>query len=96
VEVWPIRRNVITRSSTTLPAQSEVHFLEYRLDAISRWPPSARKQAVAEAISLRLASIARSAIGRDGLMELMANSCRLLDVVFLGNPETLERPKEGD
>jgi hypothetical protein len=65
-----------------MPAESDVRFLEYRLDVISNWPPSPRKQAAAEAISRRLMAIAQSSLSRTGVDELMASSCRLLDGVF--------------
>lgn len=65
-----------------MPAESDVRFLEYRLDVISHWPPSGRKQAAAEAISRRLMAIARSTLARPGVDELLASSCRLLDGVF--------------
>jgi hypothetical protein len=64
----------------------EIRFLEYRLDVIDSWPDSPRKQAVAEAISRRLASIARAALLRQELHGLLYASCRLLDRVFSGLP----------
>jgi hypothetical protein len=72
----------MSQTLPTLPAESDVRFLEYRLDVISRWPPSGRKQAAAEAISRRLTAIARSTLARPGVDDLMALSCRLLDDVF--------------
>jgi hypothetical protein len=66
----------------------EIRFLEYRLDVIDSWPASPRKQAVAEAISRRLASIARDALRREELHVLLYTSCRLLDRVFSGAPAT--------
>lgn len=42
-------------------AESEIRFLNYRLDVISRWPSSERKQVTAEAISGRMTAIARYA-----------------------------------
>jgi hypothetical protein len=63
----------------------EIRFLEYRLDVIDSWPDSPRKQAVAEAISRRLASIARAALLRQELHGLLYASCRLLDRVFSGS-----------
>jgi len=65
--------------------QSDVRFLEYRLDVVSRWPASARKGATAEAISRRLAAIARATLGRPDVDGLLSMSCRLLDTVFLEN-----------
>jgi hypothetical protein len=64
------------------PARSEILFLEYRLDVVGKWPPSARKDATAEAISRRLTSIARSTLARTDVNDLMDSSCRLLDYVF--------------
>jgi len=64
------------------PAETEVRFLGYRLDVISRWPPSARKVAAAEAISQRLTTIARSAMVRPDIADLLNLSCRLLDDFF--------------
>jgi len=69
---------------------SDIRFLENRLDVISNWPPSPRKHAVAEAISRRLAAIAKSTLARPGVEHLLAASCRLLDEVFEG-----ERKKGG-
>jgi len=66
-----------------LPEESDLRFLEYRLDVISGWPPSARKQAAAEAISRRLTAIARSSLARE--RDLIAVSCRLLEGVFAVN-----------
>lgn len=71
--------------SMRMPAESDIRFLEYRLDVISQWPPSARKQAAAEAISRRLLSIARSTLVRPGVEDLLASTCRLLDAVFSEN-----------
>lgn len=64
------------------PAETEVRFLGYRLDVIRRWPPSARKVAAAEAISQRLTTIARSALVRPDIADLLHLSCRLLDDFF--------------
>ena len=75
---------VISLSST--PARSEVRFLEYRLEVVSRWPNSPRKNATAEAISRRLTSIARATMSRSGVDDLMDSSCRLLDYVFSPGP----------
>jgi hypothetical protein len=68
--------------ASPMPAESEIRFLEYRLQIVSQWPPSARKDATAEAISRRLASIARSTLCRTGVEDLLDSSCRLLDGVF--------------
>jgi hypothetical protein len=63
--------------------QSDVRFLEYRLDVVSQWPASPRKGATAEAISRRLAAIGRATLGRPDVDGLLLTSCRLLDNVFL-------------
>ena len=72
-------------ASVCYPAESEIRFLEYRLDVISRWPASGRKRATAEAISRRLASIGRASLGRQDVDNLLAASCRLLDDLFSEN-----------
>ncbi|HTS50441.1 MAG TPA: hypothetical protein VMH05_20995 [Bryobacteraceae bacterium] len=74
-------------ASVSDPADSEIRFLEYRLDVISRWPASGRKRATAEAISRRLASIGRASLCRKDVDNLLAASCRLLDNLFLENSE---------
>lgn len=38
-------------------AQSEVRFLEYRLEVIAAWPESGRKRILMEAIALRLSAL---------------------------------------
>jgi len=68
-----------------MPERSEIRFLEYRLQVVSGWPPSPRKDATAEAISRRLTSIARSILARSGPEDLFDSSCRLLDGVFADN-----------
>ncbi len=73
----------ISPTMTKSLAESDIRFLEYRLDVIGNWLPSPRKQAATEAISRRLASIARSALARPGVDDLLALSCRLLDDVFV-------------
>jgi hypothetical protein len=65
-----------------VPARSEIRFLEYRLEVVSLWPPSPRKTATSEAIARRLTAIARSALARPGVDDLMDSSCRLLDYAF--------------
>ena len=70
-----------------VPAESDIRFLEYRLEVISGWPESPRKQATAEAISRRLAAIARSVVARPEVEDLLALSCRLLDDIFSGARE---------
>jgi hypothetical protein len=84
----PIRTLVNSHLST--PAKSEIRFLEYRLEVISQWPPSARKDVTSEAISRRLASIARSTLDRPGVDDLLATSCRLLEGVFSSAPQATE------
>jgi hypothetical protein len=64
------------------PAEADVRFQEYRLDVISQWPPSQRKAAMAAAISQRLATIARCALVRPDISDLLHLSCRLLDDLF--------------
>jgi len=64
------------------PAESDVRFLEYRLEVVSQWPPSQRKRANLEAISRRLAAIGRGTLSRNGVGDLLARSCSLLDGVF--------------
>jgi hypothetical protein len=66
----------------TVPARSEILFLEYRLEIVSHWHSSPRKKATSEAISRRLASIARAMLARPETHDLMDSSCRLLDTVF--------------
>ncbi|HKS96037.1 MAG TPA: hypothetical protein VJV74_07870 [Terriglobia bacterium] len=73
------------RPAALHPAASDIRFLEYRLDVISRWPASARKCATAEAISRRLAAIGRASLCRQDVDNLMAASCRLLDNLFSDN-----------
>lgn len=64
------------------PAEADVRFLGYRLEVISHWAPSPRKEAAAEAISQRLASIARCALVRPDIADLLHLSCQLLDDFF--------------
>lgn len=66
------------------PSESEIRFLDYRLDVISRWPPSERKRATAEAISRRITAIARSSLVQPQIDHLMESSCRLLEGLFQG------------
>jgi len=66
------------------PAESEIRFLDYRLDVISRWPPSERKLVTAEAISRRITSIARSSLAQPQIDHLMDSSCQLLENLFQG------------
>ncbi len=66
------------------PAASEIRFLDYRLDVISRWPPSERKRVTAEAISQRITKIARSSLEQPQIDHLMESSCQLLENLFRG------------
>jgi len=68
--------------SLDTPAESDVRFLGYRLEVVSHWPPSQRKVAAAAAISQRLAAIARCALVRPDIEDLLHLSCRLLDDLF--------------
>jgi hypothetical protein len=67
---------------TDSPAEAEVRFLGYRLEVISQWAPSRRRVAAAGAISQRLTSIARSALVRPDIADLLQLSCNLLDDFF--------------
>ena len=67
---------------TAAPAEVDVRFLSYRLEIISRWDPSPRKIAAAEAISQRLTSIARCALVRPDIADLLHLSCQLLSDFF--------------
>ncbi len=64
------------------PAEEDVRFLGYRLEVISHWAPSQRKVATAKAISERLTSIARCALVRPDIADLLHLSCQLLDDFF--------------
>jgi hypothetical protein len=72
----PADTQVVT---SKIPAESEVRFLEYRLEVISGWPNSARRDAVRESILLRLMSLARSTTPAPETAEILASSYRLLD-----------------
>jgi|HubBroStandDraft_2_1064218.scaffolds.fasta_scaffold101744_2 hypothetical protein len=76
------KESVMPTLLPTVPARSEILFLEYRLEIVSHWPSSPRKKATSEAISRRLASIARAMLARPETHDLMDSSCRLLDTVF--------------
>jgi hypothetical protein len=65
------------------PAEGDVRFLGYRLEVIRHWPASPRKTAAAEAISHRLAAIARGALLRPDIEDLLNLSCQLLDDAFV-------------
>lgn len=73
------------------PAEADVRFLGYRLEVISHWVPSPRKVAAAEAISQRLASIARHALVRPDIADLLHLSCQLLDDFFAAKAQHVER-----
>jgi hypothetical protein len=70
------------KDPTESPSEADVRFQGYRLEVISQWPPSPHKVAVAEAISQRLASIARGALVRPDITDLLNMSCQLLDNFF--------------
>jgi hypothetical protein len=70
--------------SMETPAESDVRFQGYRLEVISQWPPSRRKVVTAAAISHRLAAIARCALVRPDVEDLLNLSCQLLDDLFTG------------
>jgi hypothetical protein len=73
---------IVTTTVFEAPAESEIRFLEYRLDVISCWPPSERKRATAEAISRRITDIARSSMSQPRIDHLMDSSCQLLEYLF--------------
>ena len=73
-------RKLMTRAL----AEDDIRFLVYRLEAVANWPTSPRKQAVTEAITRRLASIARLALDRPGIDDLLTLSCSVLEDVFTG------------
>jgi len=72
------------------PAEVDVRFLGYRLEVVGHWAPSPRKVAAAEAISQRLTSIARCALVRPDIADLLHLSCRLLDDFFAPDKEQLQ------
>jgi len=81
------------QSRTADAADSELRFLEYRLRVVSDWPASRRRQVTLEAVSRRLAEIARSSLNRASAEDLLNLSCRLLDGVFYAGPaERQSRP----
>ncbi len=69
-------------SSPEMLAEWDIRFLRYRLEVIHDWPPSSRKDAMTEAISRRLTSIARSTYPSTSERDLLALSCHLLDDIF--------------
>jgi hypothetical protein len=64
------------------PAEADVRFLSYRLEVISQWDPSPRKEAAAEAIAQRLTTMARTALAVSDNSDLLYLSCQLLDDFF--------------
>jgi hypothetical protein len=64
--------------------ESEIRFLEYRLEVIRCWSPSPKKHAAAEAVFHRLTAIARSAGAQPRVDDLLGLSCLLMDDVFSG------------
>lgn len=77
----------MSQAKTAEGIEAEIRFLEYRLRVISEWPQSPRRRITLEAVSRRLASIARSSLHRapthDDLLNL---TCHLLDGVFYAGP----------
>ena len=67
---------------TDTHAEADVRFQGYRLEVVSHWAASPRKVAVASAISQRLASIARCALVRPDITDLLHLTCQLLDNYF--------------
>jgi len=84
--MWELAPMSVFMTPTTVetPAESEIRFLDYRLDVISHWPPSERKRVTAEAISRRVTSIARSSLVQPQIDHLMDSSCQLLENLFQG------------
>jgi len=64
------------------PTQSDIRFLEYRLEVVKEWPESERKVATGAAITCRLLAIAHYAATRPGVDDLLASTCRLLEAHF--------------
>ena len=81
------KQNVMPTASNVMPAQSEIRFLEYRLEVVKAWPPSARKLATGEAITRRLLSIGRLALTHPEVEDLLADACRLLEAHFSADPQ---------
>jgi len=77
------------------PAESELRFLDYRLDIVRRWAPSERKRVTVEAISRRIATLVNARLEGPEVQDLMAISCQMLDDVFRDEgrpvPETAPR-----
>jgi hypothetical protein len=75
-------------NSIEAPEQADVRFQDYRLKVISEWVPSPRKVAACEAISQRLTSIARCALVRPDIADLLNLSCKLMDDSFTYDSES--------
>jgi len=73
-------------STPEMLAESDIRFLRYRLEVIGEWPPSSHKDAVTEAISRRLTSIARTSYPLTAERDLLALSYNLLDDIFSREP----------
>jgi len=84
---WTFRNAADKGVMPDTAAESDVRFLGYRLEVIRQWPASPRKLANAEAISRRLTAIARSALVRPDIDDLLHLSCRLLDDFFSSSSE---------
>lgn len=80
----------MARELPRMPAESEISFLKYRLEVINMWPSSQRKVANREAIVGRLLWIARSALARPGVDELLASTCHLLEAHFAAEEQRCE------
>jgi hypothetical protein len=78
------------------PAEADVRLQGYRLEVVSHWPASPRKVAAAEAISQRLTTIARSALVRDDIADLLHLTCKLLDDFFTADSRALNQPPSTD
>jgi hypothetical protein len=78
-------------ATTDTRSDSDLRFQGYRLEVIQSWPASPRKSAAAEAISQRLAWIARSANMRPDIEDLLHLSCRLLDDLFAADGAAAQR-----
>lgn len=77
--------------------EADVRFQGYRLEVISSWPASPRKVAAAVAIAQRLAAVARSALVRPDIADLLHLSCQLLDNFFVAEqPDVLHLPPAGE
>ncbi|HTW63874.1 MAG TPA: hypothetical protein VME17_04620 [Bryobacteraceae bacterium] len=75
--------------TTDTCVEADVRFQGYRLEVVSTWPASPRKVAAAAAIAQRLAAIARSALVRPDIADLLHLSCQLLDNFFVSEHRAL-------